>query len=101
MIASTDLSHYFDANTARRLDARVLGFIERFDPDGLLAEFTRYPESERGRSVGCGVGPAIAVMIAARGLGARQGHVLRYANSGDVSGDYDAVVGYVAAAMTI
>jgi AmmeMemoRadiSam system protein B len=38
-------------------------------------------------------------MLAARQLGARHGRVLKYANSGDVSGDYDAVVGYLAAAF--
>ena len=61
--------------------------------------FERYPEDERGRYVGCGIGPAIAVMMAARALGARASRVLRYAHSGEVSGDDDCVVGYVAAAM--
>ncbi len=38
-------------------------------------------------------------MMAARALGARAARVLRYAHSGEVSGDYDGVVGYVAAAI--
>jgi AmmeMemoRadiSam system protein B len=38
-------------------------------------------------------------MKAARGLGARNGRVLKYAHSGEVSGDYDGVVGYLAAAF--
>ena len=38
-------------------------------------------------------------MMAARALGARDGRVLRYADSGDVSGDKSAVVGYMAAAF--
>jgi AmmeMemoRadiSam system protein B len=98
LVASTDLSHYFDAATAVRLDARVQDRVNAFDPEGLLDLFEEYPEHERGRYVGCGAGPAIAVMLAARTLGARDARVLRYAHSGDVSGDNDRVVGYLAAA---
>ena len=47
--------------------------IAAFDPERLLDVFERYPEGERGRHVGCGIGPAIAVMMAARALGARAG----------------------------
>ena len=99
LIASTDLSHYFDAATAKRLDAEVSACVAAFDADGLLALFEKYPEDERGRRVGCGIGPAISVMKAARGLGARESRVLKYAHSGDVSGDHSGVVGYLAAAM--
>jgi AmmeMemoRadiSam system protein B len=98
--ASTDLSHYFDAERAEKLDGLVARFIEAFDPERLLEEFESYPEHERGRYVACGGGAAIAAMIAARRLGAGTAHVLRYAHSGDVSGDRSAVVGYLAAAFT-
>jgi hypothetical protein len=98
--ASTDLSHYFDAARAEKLDGMVARFIEAFDPERLLEEFESYPEHERGRYVACGGGAAIAAMIAARRLGAGSAHVLRYAHSGDVSGDRSAVVGYLAAAFT-
>lgn len=97
--ASTDLSHYFSADRAETLDSRVRHFVGRFDPEGLLEEFESYPEHERGRFVACGGGAAIAAMMAARTLGATSGHVLKYANSGDVSGDRSAVVGYLAAAF--
>ncbi|HXH07890.1 MAG TPA: AmmeMemoRadiSam system protein B, partial [Vicinamibacterales bacterium] len=100
LVASTDLSHYFDAETAERLDRRVADYVARFDPDGLLEYFESFPEAERGRYVACGGGAAIAVMRAARALGARDAHVLRYAHSGDVSGDRAAVVGYLAAAFS-
>lgn len=99
LVASTDLSHYFDARTAARLDARVTATLDRFDPDALLALYEDYPEAERGRSVACGGGAAIAVLLAARALGATEGQVLAYAHSGEISGDYDGVVGYVAAAF--
>src|SRR5262245_38866721 len=99
LVASTDLSHYFDAQTAARLDARVRDAVAAFDPERLLNLFEQYPEGERGRYVACGGGPAIAVMMAARTRGARAGRVLKYAHSGDVSGDHTAVVGYLAAAL--
>lgn len=97
LVASTDLSHYFDARTAAELDGRVQAHVERFDADGLLARFESYPEGERGRYVACGGGAAIAVMMTARLRGATAGRVLKYAHSGEVSGDYDGVVGYLAA----
>jgi len=99
LVASTDLSHYFDASTAAGLDGEVLKRVEAFDPEGLLDLAEQYPEHERGRYVGCGIGPAISVMTAARTLGARDARVLKYAHSGEVSGDYDGVVGYMAAVM--
>ena len=99
LIASTDLSHYFDAKTAKTLDGRVQDHVAAFDADGLLERFEEYPEHDRGRYVACGGGAAIAVMMAARGLGATDGRVLKYAHSGEVSGDYDGVVGYLAAAF--
>ncbi len=99
LVASTDLSHYFDARTAASLDGEVQARLAAFDPDGLLDRYEGYPEEERGRYVACGGGAAIAVMFAARALGATEGQVLKYAHSGEVSGDYDGVVGYVAAAF--
>jgi AmmeMemoRadiSam system protein B len=101
LVASTDLSHYFDAKTASALDARVQEAVNAFDVDRLLALFEQYPEHERGRYVACGGGPAISVLMAARMMGARNARVLKYAHSGEVSGDYDAVVGYVAAAAGV
>ncbi len=99
LIASTDLSHYLEARAAARHDGRVQAYVNQFEPEGLIEELEHYPEHERGRFVGCGAGPAVSVMLAARALGATGARVLRYATSGDVSGDYGAVVGYLAAAI--
>ena len=99
LVASTDLSHYFDAATAVSLDARVQEAVRAFDPDALLELFESYPEHERGKYVACGGGPAISVLLAARALGAREARVLKYGHSGEISGDYDGVVGYMAAAV--
>ncbi len=93
VIASTDLSHYHDAATAEHLDRIVIDRVAAFDADGLQCALTARPDHA------CGGGPTVAVMRAARALGARDAVVLDYADSGDVSGDKSAVVGYLAAAM--
>ena len=101
LVASTDLSHYFDATTAKGLDCRVADCVDACDPERLLQIFEEYPEGERGRFVACGGGPAIAVMLAARARGATHGRVLKYMHSGEISGDNSAVVGYLAGALGI
>ncbi len=93
LVASTDLSHYHDAATAARLDAVVIDHVAELDPDGLQHALDSTP----GHA--CGGGPTVAVMRAARQLGARDAVILRYADSGDVSGDKSSVVGYLAAAI--
>ena len=93
LVASTDLSHYQDAATAARLDSVVIERVAALDPDGLQLALDARPEHA------CGGGPAVAVMRAARHLGADRAVVLKYADSGDVSGDKSAVVGYLAAAI--
>ncbi len=99
LVASTDLSHYFDSEAAGRLDAEVRSSVAAFDVDRLFERFESYPEHERGRYVACGGGPMLAVMLAARALGSTEGRVLKYAHSGEISGDYAGVVGYLAAAI--
>ena len=73
LVASSDLSHFYDAATAERLDGEVCASIEAFNPEQLMEIFERYSAGERGRHVGCGIGPAISVMMAARTLGRPRG----------------------------
>jgi AmmeMemoRadiSam system protein B len=93
LVASTDLSHYHDRPTAARLDATVIDCVTRFDTDGLQQALNT------DAAHACGGGPTVAVMRAAELLGARHSAVLHYGDSGDVSGDTSAVVGYLAAAF--
>jgi len=93
LVASSDLSHYEDASTAQTMDAVVLRDVERLDPDGLMRALEREPHHA------CGGGPIVAVLHAARRLGATRGRVLKYGDSGDVSGDKSSVVGYMAAGI--
>jgi AmmeMemoRadiSam system protein B len=90
LVASTDLSHFYDYNTALRLDKVMLSHIEAFDPEGLSQDLAA------DRCEACGAGPVLATMLAARALGADKAKVLEYKNSGDVTGDKYRVVGYAA-----
>jgi len=94
LVASSDLSHYHPAKQASILDALVMRDLETFDEDGLMARL----EASHGHA--CGGGPMVAVMKAARRLGANRATVLKYADSGDVpGGDKSRVVGYLSAAL--
>jgi AmmeMemoRadiSam system protein B len=93
LVASSDLSHYEDAATASKMDAVVLRSVEQLDPEGLMTTIEREPRHA------CGGGPMVAVLRAAAQLGCTESRVLCYADSGDVSGDKSAVVGYMAAAL--
>jgi len=95
LLASSDLSHYQPAEDANRVDARVVDEVSRFDADALMDRL------ERHHNVACGGGPVVAVMKAARALGADRATVLKYGDSGDVGErDKSHVVGYLSAALT-
>jgi hypothetical protein len=91
LVASSDLSHYHDSRRAAMLDRVIVEAVERFDPEAVERALARDP----GHA--CGGGPIVSVMRAARALGAADARVLSYADSGAVSGDTSAVVGYCAA----
>jgi len=93
IVASTDLSHFYNQQAALQYDRYMLDQIEAFDP---VAAF----DAERtGKGFACGLGAFTAVLWAARELGADKVKVLRHATSGDVTGDFARVVGYGAAAV--
>ncbi|GMR23801.1 MAG: AmmeMemoRadiSam system protein B [Acidobacteriota bacterium] len=93
MIASSDLSHYESRAEASRLDGMLVRCLEQFDVAGLERLLETNPHHA------CGGGPMVAVLTAARALGANAASVLAYGDSGDVTGDTDGVVGYVSAAI--
>ena len=93
LVASTDLSHFYDQETANRLDNEMLRQIESFSPEGVF-------EAEKtGTGFACGHAAVAAVLWATKELGANTVKLLNYATSGDVTGDYSGVVGYGAAAV--
>jgi AmmeMemoRadiSam system protein B len=93
LVASTDLSHYYTQESALAFDHVMLSKIEALDPLGAF-------EVERDeKGFACGLGALTAVLWACKELGANTVKILNHATSGDVTGDYSAVVGYGAAAI--
>jgi len=93
LVASTDLSHFYNQKTALNYDRAMLEQIESFSPEGA------FDVERAGRGFACGLGAFTAVLWASRSLGADKVKVLRHATSGDVTGDYSSVVGYGAAVI--
>ncbi len=93
IVASSDLSHYHPYAEAVNLDRKTLNAVAEYD----YLNLSRNLEFQVWEA--CGGGPIIAAMIAAERLGATNAKVLRYANSGDATGDRSRVVGYGAVAL--
>jgi AmmeMemoRadiSam system protein B len=93
IIASSDMNHYESDEVTRLKDGRALDRILELDAPGLFDVITRHQVSM------CGFGPAIAMLVAAKQRGATRAQLIRYATSGDISGDRTAVVGYAGVAI--
>ncbi len=91
IVGSTDLSHYYSYAHAVELDGVVTKHLDDFDMEGLVTDLGE------DKCEACGAGPMITAMMLSRKSGANQGKVLKYANSGDITGDKSTVVGYVSA----
>jgi MEMO1 family protein len=90
LIASSDLTHYEPAEVAREKDMVLLRTVQDLDIEAF------YDVLENKRVTACGFGAIATVMEASRLLGFSHGELLKYANSGDTTGDNEAVVGYPA-----
>ena len=88
IVASSDMSHYERAATAKDKDFKAIQRILELDPEGLYRTVKDY-----GITM-CGCGPAVAMLVACKILGATSAELIKYTNSGEVSGDYEQVVGY-------
>jgi len=93
LVASTDLSHFHSYDRAVKLDNLVLENWRSFDSQKLARDL------DAGKGEACGGGAVITVMLAAKEMGANRVQVLKYLNSGDVTGDRSGVVGYAAAVI--
>ena len=90
VLASSDLSHYHPYDDAETIDHKTLDALQAWDYFSMSRNFqSRIWEA-------CGGAPIVAAMIYAERMGANQARVLKYANSGDVTGDKSRVVGYSA-----
>ncbi|MDG6905815.1 MAG: AmmeMemoRadiSam system protein B [Nitrososphaerota archaeon] len=88
LIGSSDLTHYEPHAQAKGKDLKLLETIRRLDTDAF------YTTLERLSLTACGYGAIATVMQLAKKMGRREGLILRYATSGDVTGDNSSVVGY-------
>jgi hypothetical protein len=94
IVASSDLNHYEPDAINRAKDHRAIERIVALDPRGLYDTIRREDISM------CGFGPTVAMLTAAKILGATRGELVRYANSGDITGDRSQVVGYAGILIT-
>lgn len=95
VVASSDLSHFYSYDRAVKMDGTLLNYIAEMDDQGLVKALAS------GRVEACGGGPIVTMMRICKLGGAKGAVVLKYANSGDVTGDRNGVVGYGAAAFYV
>jgi AmmeMemoRadiSam system protein B len=88
IVASSDMSHYVTDATARNKDKKAIDRVLALDPEGLYNTVR-----DEGISM-CGFMPVTSMLFAALKLGAKKAELVKYMTSGEVSGDYDYVVGY-------
>jgi hypothetical protein len=94
LVASSDMTHYESKEDAARQDKLAIDRMLAVDPRGLY-------EVVLDRDITmCGFAPAVSVLTACLDAGASAGHLIRYTNSGEASGDYDRVVAYAGIAVT-
>jgi MEMO1 family protein len=88
LLTTSDLNHYEDDKTTRVKDHKAIDQILRMDAYGLY-------DTCRNEAISmCGLGPTVALLTALQSMGGAQPELVRYATSGDVSGDFSTVVGY-------
>jgi AmmeMemoRadiSam system protein B len=88
ILASSDFSHYVPQKTAKKVDLSLIEEIKRLDEKKFFEKIM-----EKNASV-CGFGGIASAIVAAKELGAKKAELLKYATSGDVTGEMDSVVGY-------
>jgi hypothetical protein len=88
LIASSDFTHYESNSEAHRKDSQLIKTILSLDISAFYSTLRKYNVSA------CGYGAIATIMVAAKNLGATQGELIKYATSGDVTGDKSSVVGY-------
>ncbi|MCK5533717.1 AmmeMemoRadiSam system protein B [bacterium] len=88
IVASSDMTHYEPVEIAQQKDKLAIEKILNVDPEGLLKIVIKENISM------CGVGPVATMIYAGKKLTAKEGRLISYQTSGDVTGDYHSVVGY-------
>lgn len=92
VVATTDLSHFHSYEEASEKDKALITLFEKGNAE------TIYDAYVREEAEACGMGPVLTSVLLARKMKWSGPHLIRYANSGDVTGDKSSVVGYAAMA---
>ncbi|MEE9441919.1 MAG: AmmeMemoRadiSam system protein B [candidate division Zixibacteria bacterium] len=93
MVASTDMSHFYPVKEANRLDKNFEEALKSFDTNKIIRTVTS------GKAEACGYGPVAAVVEAQRRIGGKSVEIISYGTSGEMSGDFSEVVGYLSAVI--
>jgi len=93
IIASTDMTHYEPQRSTEKKDKAAIEAVLKLDEQQLYSTVEGFNISM------CGPGPTTALVAAAKALGAKKAELLCYKTSGDITGDYSAVVGYASIAF--
>jgi len=88
ILASSDMTHYEPQESAQEKDSKAIEAILDLDEDELLKRVDELNISM------CGYAPVVALISAAKELGAKQAELVKYQTSGDTTSDYSTVVGY-------
>jgi hypothetical protein len=88
VVASSDMTHYEPQQSASKKDTSAITEIVALREEGLHRVV-----QELGVTM-CGASPAISMMVCSKQREATKAELIRYETSGDVTGDYDHVVGY-------
>ena len=94
LVASSDMNHYENDAVTRIKDRKAIEQVLALSPRGLFDVVMKEQISM------CGFGPTVVMLTAARGLGASRAELVKYATSGDISGERDMVVGYAGMIVT-
>ncbi len=92
-VISTDLSHFYSSDTAKKLDYVAIEYIKKIDLRGF------YEAIVSGKTEACGAGPLMILLYLAQLNKWNKCEILKYADSGDISGDKSNVVGYLSAVI--
>ncbi|MFA7254902.1 MAG: AmmeMemoRadiSam system protein B [Candidatus Omnitrophota bacterium] len=93
VVATTDLSHFHSYETALGKDKALIAMFEKGNAEAIYDAYTK-EEAEA-----CGMGTVLTSILLAKKMKWSGPRLVRYANSGDVTGDRSSVVGYAAMAF--
>lgn len=93
MVASTDMSHFYPVKEANRLDKNFEDALKSFDTNKIIRTISN------GNAEACGYGPVAAVVEAQKRIGGQSVEIIGYGTSGEMTGDFSEVVGYLSAVI--